>query len=686
MCGIAGAFASSRREPVTEADLRQMLAMIRHRGPDQFGIYLGPGVGLGSARLSIIDLEGGQQPISNEDGTLWIVFNGEIFNYVELRRELEARGHRFATHTDTEVIVHLYEDYGPECLSRLNGQFAIAIWNKIDRSLFLARDRLGVRPLFYAEHHGTIVFGSEIKAILAHPEMRPELDPISLEQVFVYWSTLSPRSCFRGILSVPPAHYLFARGDTVRVTPYWQMRFPEDAPDREGKDLPTEQYVEELQALLVDATRLRLRADVPVGAYLSGGLDSSAIAAIIRRFGSSNLDTFSIAFSDPKFDEAEFQRRMAQFLGTEHQVVVATYDEIGRIFPEVIWHTETPVMRTSPAPMFLLSKLVRDRGYKVVLTGEGADEFLAGYDLFKEAMIRRFWARRPNSKWRSLLLKRLYHDVTGLGSAGEGFLKAFFSHGLTEVDRPDYSHAIRWRNNRRTCRFFSEDLQASIARSSGEGPKDAAVPPEFAKWGCLARAQYLECSIFLSQYLLSSQGDRMAMAHSVEGRFPFLDYRVVEFCNRVPARLKLRGLTEKYLLRRAVRDWVPPDILRRVKRPYRAPIHRSFFNSATAEYLRELLSTRALRAAGLFNSASVSQLVTKLEQGRSVSETDDMALAGIISAQLVYHQFISHFKKPPPLGPEDDVKVVSSGESATPAPESMSERTLASEHPSVARQ
>ena len=655
MCGIVGTLNLIRSHPIREATLRQMLAMIRHRGPDQFGIYRDGQVGLGSARLSIIDLSSGQQPIANEDETLWIVFNGEIFNYVELRPELEARGHRFTTNTDTEVILHLYEDLGPDCLSRLNGQFAIAIWDAREQTLFLARDRLGIRPLFYTQTDGALIFGSEIKAILADPRVQAEMDPVALDQIFTYWSTLSPRTVFRHIVEVPPGHYLLARQGRVTVERYWELDFPttdEFAERRSPRD-----YLDEFRELLVDAARIRLRADVPVGAYLSGGVDSSTIAAIIRNYTHNRLDTFSIAFSDPDFDESEYQRRMARFLGTDHQVVYATYADIGRIFPDVVWHTETPVMRTSPAPLFLLSKLVHDNHFKVVLTGEGADEFLAGYNIFKEAKVRRFWARQPESRLRPTLLKRLYPYISDLSSGSGAYLAAFFREGLTDVDAPDYSHAIRWRNTGRTKRFFSDDLRQAAQTFSDSETSEVYYPPDFARWHPLHRAQYLEITVFLSQYLLSSQGDRVAMAHSVEGRFPFLDHRVVAFCNRLPPRLKLRGLTEKYLLKQLAREWLPDEIWRRPKRPYRAPIHRSFFNPETPDYVRELLSPEGVQAAGLFKPAAVSQLVRKIERGMRLSETDDMALAGILSSQLVHLQFVSDFKMPPPLSEADDVKV-----------------------------
>jgi asparagine synthase (glutamine-hydrolysing) len=658
MCGIVGILNLENREPVGERDMRQMLAMIRHRGPDEFGIYLDGPVGLGNARLSIIDLSTGQQPIGNEDGTLWIVFNGEVFNYVELRPELEARGHRFATTSDTEVLLHAYEEFGPRCLERFNGQFAFAIWNTRDQSLFLARDRLGVRPLFYSRKGGSLVFASEIKAILAAGRVCAEMDRAVLEEVFTFWCPLSPRTVFRDIFEIPPGHYLLARKGEVRIESYWELAFP-GADESAGGNSPQpspEQYREEFSNLLIDAAKIRLRADVPVGAYLSGGLDSSIIASVIRNFTSNRLDTFSIAFDDANFDESAWQLQMARFLGTGHQVVHATHADIGRVFPEVIWHTEVPLMRTAPAPMFLLSKLVRDSGYKVVLTGEGADEFLAGYDIFKEDKIRRFWAAQPDSTRRPLLLQRLYRDVPGLSQGNPAALTAFFREGLTGTGLPGYSHALRWRNGRRNGRFLSDEVRP---QSAGQADRaiNALLPARFMEWGPLARAQYLEIKIFLSQYLLSSQGDRMGMAHSIEGRFPFLDCRLVEFCNRLPARVKLRGLTEKYLLRQLGRQWLPAEIWQRPKRPYRAPIHRSFFNNAKADYVLELLAPGAIRRTSLFRPQAVSQLVGKIQQNQPVSESDDMALAGILSTQLLHLQFIERFRLAPPLAQTDPVKV-----------------------------
>ena len=397
MCGIAGYLNLRDGKPPSELLLRHMLAMLRHRGPDQFGIYLGDGVGMGNARLSIVDLAFGQQPIATEDERFWIVYNGEIFNHLQLRLELEAKGHHFETNCDTEVFLHLYEQEGPACLRRLNGQFGVAIWDSLKRELFIARDRLGIRPLFYHLRDDAFIFGSEIKALAAHPAVNLEVDPAALDQIFTGWSCLPPRTPLQGIHQLPPGHFALISASGLRVERYWELTFADSrSEDLDVSDSETE-LLDTFRELLADSTRLRLLADVPVGAYLSGGLDSSIIAALIRRFATGRIDTFSIAFTDAAFDEREEQRRMAQHLGTDHQVVEASHEDIGRVFPDVIWHCETPLLRTAPAPMFLLSQLVNRSGYKVVLTGEGADEFLAGYDIFKEAKIRAFWSRRPAS-------------------------------------------------------------------------------------------------------------------------------------------------------------------------------------------------------------------------------------------------------------------------------------------------
>lgn len=639
MCGIVG-LLNLTQNPLIEPDqINSMLGMIRHRGPDEFGSYLfqdaQDGVALGSARLSIIDLGGGQQPISNEDGSLWIVFNGEIFNYVELRPLLEAAGHQFRTDSDTEVILHAYEEYGPDCVHQFNGQFVFAIWDEQKRQLFIGRDRVGIRPLYYTICQGVLLFASEMKALLADERVTAVIDPVTLDQIFTFWSPIAPRTIFKEILTLPPGHSLTAGHGRIDIAPYWQPTFPA-AGGEALAHLSLDEAAEQLRELLIDATQIRLRADVPVGAYLSGGLDSSSTAAIIRHYTNNPLETFSIAFTDAAYDESAYQAQMARHLGTRHNLITCSHEDIGRVFPEVVWHTETPIMRTSPAPLYLLSKLVNAHGFKVVLTGEGADEFLGGYNIFKENKIRRFWAKQPNSTLRPLLLQKLYPYIGGLNNAA--YLQKFFGRDLTDITSPDYSHAVRWHNNGRTRRLFSPELMVD----RGTPLSQLQLPAEFSAWSSLAQAQYLEISIFLAEYLLSSQGDRVGMAHSVEGRFPFLDYRLLAFAAQLPPAYKLHGLDEKHILKRAMRNLLPDEIWNRPKRPYRAPIHKSFFpDGRPLEWVAALLAPENIVATGYFNADAVQNLSKKVQRVGQLGETDDMALVGVLSTQLVHQQFIA---------------------------------------------
>lgn len=639
MCGIIGVLDWSGQHPPEVGLLRRMLGVISHRGPDEFGLYVDRRAGIGCARLSIVDLSTGQQPIANEDRSLWIVFNGEIYNHPELRRELERAGHRFSTSSDTEVILHLYEDLGPACLQHLNGQFAIAIWDVQREELFLARDRLGIRPLFYTRLPQGLVFGSEIKALLLHPQVDARLAPEALAQAFTFWAPLAPRTAFQDVLELPPGHFMRVRAGEHTLSRYWGLSFPQPGYEKgESEDVVAQQ----LRDLLSDATRLRLRADVPVGSYLSGGLDSTLITALIRQHTPEVLRTFSIAFEDSAFDERSYQEIATAFLQTDHRRAECTNADVSQALPDVVWHAEAPLLRTSPAPMYLLSRLVRQNGIKVVLTGEGADEFLGGYNIYQEDKIRRFWARQPESSWRPLLLRRLYPYVADLSRGGDAYLTAFFRHGLTETDRVGYSHAIRWRNTARLQRLFSADLREALQGYDPAAEFLTALDGTLSQWSPLAQAQYLEVATFMSPYLLSSQGDRMMAANSVEGRFPFLDHRVVEFCTQIPPHLKIRGLREKYALRKSAGGLLPPEILQRRKQPYRAPIHSALL-AQPLDYVEGLLSPTAVQGSGLFNPRAVSRLVDKCRGGRRISESDDMALVGILSTQLLYHLFVEAY-------------------------------------------
>jgi asparagine synthase (glutamine-hydrolysing) len=624
-----------------------MIRMIRHRGPDDCGTYIHQQVGLAHARLSIIDLASGHQPMSNADQTLWIVFNGEIFNFLELRQQLEARGYRFSTRSDTEVILHLYEEHGEDCVHFMNGQWAFALWDARERKLFLSRDRLGVRPLFYTHTGRLFLFASEVKAIFAHPQVARRLDYHALDEVFTYWCTLPPRTIFKDILELPPGHSMSVKDGTVKVRRYWQLNFGGHGTPHALDPHREEELAAELRQLLIDATRLRLRADVPVGAYLSGGIDSTIVTALVKNFTETPLTTFSIVFDDPDYDESSFQLEAVRFLKTDHQMIRCTRDDIGKFLPEVIWHTEKPILRTAPVPLYLLSKLVRQHGYKVVLTGEGSDEIMGGYDIFKEAKIRRFWGARIDSSMRPRLLKRLYPYMRGLRGQSEDYLKAFFRVRPEDLLSPFFSHLPRWELTTRLKVFFSEDLKQELRGRSTYQDLEAQLPAGFSAWDKFNQAQYLETAYLLPGYILSSQGDRVAMAHAVEGRFPFLDHRIVDFAARLPANLKMKVLQEKYLLKRATGDLVPESVLRRPKQPYRAPEASSLFDAENhtfrQAYAAELVSRDALRKYGIFDPETVDRLVEKCLREPRLGVKDGMAVVGILTTQLIAEQFLEGF-------------------------------------------
>ena len=640
MCGIVGFYGRPAAELPGEILLRRMLAAVAHRGPDGQGVYLDNSIGLGHARLSIIDIRFGNQPMGNEDGTVLVTFNGEIFNYVELRNDLISRGHRFRTNSDTEVIIHLYEDKGPACVQYLNGDFAFAIWDSRKNLVMLARDRMGVRPLYYTKQRDCLFFASETKALLEVPSFCARPDPIALDQIFTFWFPLAPRTPFKDIFELPPAHILIASPGQFLVRRYWQLTYP-DASDGGALDCRSEKMIaEELRHLLFDATRIRLRSDVPVGAYLSGGLDSSIVTAITNRIAPGQLQTFSITFGSGEFDESAFQDRVVESLQTRHNSVACQAADIGREFPNVIRHTERAILRTAPTPMFLLSKFVRQSGFKVVLTGEGADEVFAGYDIFKEAKIRRFCGRSPQSLSRPRLFRRLYHYLPRLQAQSPKYLEAFFSSGLDTLDDPLFSHMPRFRTTAGAKSLFSDELRGEIGNYDALADLRDDLPSEFSRWHPLSQSQYLEAAYLLPGYILSAQGDRVSMAHAVEGRFPFLDHRVIELASRIPPKLKLRTLREKHILRESVRDLLPPIIESRPKQPYRAFESESFVSPSGQPYTEDCLSGHEIEELGYFNAQAVEKLWRKCRSQAAIGARDNMGLVGVLSTQLWHRQFI----------------------------------------------
>ncbi len=627
MCGIAGIVHPQAGPPVDEFALRRMARAIRHRGPDGYGYVLDHGAGLVSARLAIFDLPGGWQPLEAERGGSVLVYNGEVYNHPELRAELEGRGERFETTCDTEVVLRLLERDGLAALDRLNGQFAFAWWQPAERRLTMVRDRFGVRPLYYAlTPDRTLVFGSEAKALFASGAVTAAPDLTGIDEVFTLWGARPPRTVFEGVHQVAAGGIVtWERGAIAGETRWWR-------PEPGGAD----HSEAELEELLRDSVRLRLRADVPVGTYLSGGLDSSLITALARQEAGDDLRTFSVAFRNPLYDERAHQEEVARAIGTRHHVVDVGAAEIAGAFPDVIRHAETPLIRTAPVPLYLLAHEVREAGITVVASGEGADELFWGYDLFKEVVLRQLNARDPQRA--AALVDELY-DYLGPGAGRRGPIWRQFLLETGAADDLLGSHLTRAEATATVKALFRPEVaeglgpRPALARLRGELPAQAQA------WSSLERAAWLEVSTLLEPYLLSAQGDRVAMAHGVEGRFPFLDHRVFDLATGLPPERKLHELNDKVALRELAAKLLPETIAARPKQPYRAPEVEPFFAEGAPEYVDELLSEDALEESGIWDPKRVAGLVKRCRAGRATGVREGMALVGVLSTQLFDRAF-----------------------------------------------
>jgi asparagine synthase (glutamine-hydrolysing) len=626
VCGIAGIVRAGAEPRVEEEALLRMARAIRHRGPDGYGLATCDGAGFVSTRLAIIDLPGGWQPLEAGPGDL-LVYNGEVYNHIELRDDLRRTGAAFETSSDTEVVLHLLERDGLEALDRCNGQFAFAWWQASARRLTLVRDRFGVRPLYYALlADGSLVFGSEAKALFASGEVVPRPDLAGIDDVFTTWGARPPRSPFAGVDQVEPGGVLvWENGRVVAERRWWAPTYDPTAPD-----------TGHLLDLLRDSVDLRLRADVPVGAYLSGGLDSSLISALAQVRKGGELRTFSIAFKDPRYDERAQQQAVADALGTKHHVVEAGPEEIAAALPDVVRHTETPLIRTAPVPLFLLAREVRANDLTVVITGEGADELFWGYDLFKEVAIRELHRRDPE---RALeMLDGLYPYLGETGARrGPAFAKFLLETG---ADDPELgSHLTRAEATATVKAFYSPDVAAEARDGASLRRLRAALPEGFPRWSALERAAWLEVTTLLEPYLLGAQGDRVAMASGVEGRFPFLDHRVFAHSVALPAERKLDGTRDKVALRELAEGLLPAEIVERPKQPYRAPEVTPFFADGAPEWVEEVLTPAAIADAGFWDSRTVAGLVRRCRAGRATGMREGMALVGILTTQLWHQTF-----------------------------------------------
>lgn len=635
MCGIAGVVRPDGRSPVEESSLLRMARALRHRGPDGFGLALDRGAGFVSTRLAVVDLPRGWQPLQAAASGGLLVYNGEVYNHPELRADLRERGERFATESDTEVVLRLLERDGLDALHRLNGQFALAWWHAEQRRLVLVRDRFGVRPLYYSlTADGALVFASEAKALFASGEVSAAPDLRGLDEVFTLWGSRPPATPFRGVSQLAPGGMLvWEQGEITSQRSWWS------AADEPSGPQTSAESAGDLAELLRDSVALRLRADVPVGAYLSGGLDSSVITALAHEEAGHRLRTFSVAFVDPQFDERAHQEVVARALATEHHTVQIGPGDISAALPDVVWHAETPLVRTAPVPLFCLAREVRRQGITVVITGEGADELFWGYDLFKEVGIRELHDRDPE---RAIALLDGLYPYLGAGGARRGPAWRKFLLETGARDDPLRSHLTRAEATATVKAFYAPDVASELAREDSALERlRSGLPESFGRQSALDRAALLEVETLLSPYLLAAQGDRVAMAHGVEGRFPFLDHRVYELARRLAPERKLDGMRDKIALREVASKLLPPEAASRPKQPYRAPEVDPFFGPQAPDWVPDLLSPEGLAEAGIFDASRVGGLVRRAEAGRIQGMRESMALVGILTTGLWHRAFIA---------------------------------------------
>ena len=583
MCGLVGCFDLRGEDRIDPEVIRAMAASVVHRGPDSEGAFIAPNVGFGFQRLSILDLEGGDQPLFSEDGNVVVVCNGEIYNHRELRRELEARGHVFRTRTDVEVLVHLYEERSLEMCGLLNGQFAFALLDRRRGRLFMARDPFGICPLFYTVVDGLLIFASEIKAILRHPlaHARRRVDLTGLDQVLSFPGLVSPRTLFQGVSSLPGGHHLVARDGDVRETEYWDLDYPRmaDAP----APRPESYYVEALGGLFEESVKRRLQADVPVGYYLSGGLDSSMIAGMVHRLSNGERrHSFSIGFEDGRISETRFQQAMARRVGSLHREITFDWSEIAERLPAMVYHCECPVKEAYNTCSMALSGAARGAGVPVILTGEGADELFAGYVGYRFDAERRADATDLEGMLEEDARERLWGDRRVLYETDYHALRetktALYSEGANEL--LDGFDAL-------------EHAPVKRERIVGRHP--------------VHQRSYLDFKLRLSDHLVGDHGDRMALANSVEARYPFLDLPLVEFAREVPPELKLKGLSEKYILKRVAEGLVPREIVEREKYGFHAP-GSPYLLRRGVEWIGDMLSYDRIRRQGFLNPDTVEAL------------------------------------------------------------------------------
>jgi asparagine synthase (glutamine-hydrolysing) len=642
MCGIAGIVDLVGQRTVPEDIVRRMARAIIHRGPDEEGFHFGPGIALASRRLSIVGLADGQQPVTNEERSVSVVFNGELFDHLEWRKELESRGHRLVKHCDTEIIPHLYEEYREGLFERLRGQFAIALWDERERRLMLGRDRFGICPIYWSRQGDWLLFASEIKALLASGMVPAKPDRRGIDHVFTFAALPGPVTCFEGVQLLPPGHCLQIKpgngsgaAPVVSERAYWEMNFPDRGDEERGDD--QRKIVDDFEKVLMQAVEERLRADVPVGAYLSGGVDSSMIVAMACKLKGPAINTYTIRVDSPELDELTAANLTAKHVGTKPPIVqeFRDSDAIGT-YPQLIRAAEGPVIDTSCAALLMLAGRVHSCGQKVVLTGEGADEWLVGYPWYKAAKVLGFLDVLPGLRL-SDLARRSYLRLKGVpqypreyrqeieASVGgpNAWIDAYGLFGLAKL------------------RFYSEQMHEVRERTNPWA--ELQFPVERAKnWHPLNRGIWVAGRVTLAGHLLQAKGDRVAMHSSLEVRYPFLDEDVFDFTARLDPRWKLRGFRDKHLLRVLAERWVPQSIARRHKVIFRAPLD-SFHMDPEPPYVAQLLSEESLRRTGYFDVAAVHhwrKAYRQMRRGSMPRLSVEMGLAAVVATQLWHHLYI----------------------------------------------
>lgn len=623
MCGIAGAFGKSK---YTQQDVSNMIALLSHRGNDSVENYIDEKIILSHTRLAIMGGDEGNQPVSNSKQDIITVTNGEIYNYEELTGILQEKGYNVTSTCDTNIIPFLYEEFGTTMFDMLNGQFAIAIWDKKRFRLILARDRFGEKPLYFTKRNKVIYFASEINPLLIGKEA-VGINAECLKDICTTWGPIGKKTIYNDIYSVESGEYIIFDENGSSSTKFYT---PDFACDKESH-LNEQELIVKLDRLLQKSIMNRTKVKTPVAFYLSGGLDSSLITAIAARNSKERLDTFSISFDREGIDESEYQNIMVGTCNTRHHTLQVSENDMIDAFCDCVQHIQTPILRLGVIPMYLLSKFVHESGFRVALSGEGADELFGGYDIFKEAKIRAFCERESDAKERAILYKRTNSYIAGFSEKSPAALAAFFNQiKSTELFS---SHALRFQFGNYCEQFFSDEIRRAIHNYSVKDTLSKHLPEKFDEFSNISKAQYIEIITFLENYLLSSQGDRVSMAFHVEGRFPFLDQEIVSFALGLDDKYKIRGLNEKYILKQLAKEYLPAEIFNRKKFPYRALIgHKAFLNHAKISYV---LSEEKLNKANIFNVKATMKFLDKIKTKDNISEKELMLLLFLSSTQVI---------------------------------------------------